>query len=88
MCAVSAVTDVYRDKWPIPTFPQQPVLPFPIQISWEDWLHYQVLKKRMEEYDAITHQPDCVKPEVAEWEHQVFTHYVVKPEPGGENAKY
>jgi hypothetical protein len=80
MCAVSAVTDYYREKWPINipgypdyTLPEPP--PFaplaPLDGRWitaAEWAEYQELKHRMEEYDAKTGQPDCIKPEVKEWE--------------------
>lgn len=81
MCAVSAVTDYYRDKWigplipstlfPDPTFyPPMPAITLKpgVTITAEQWAEYQELKRRMEEYDAKTGQPDCIKPEVAEWE--------------------
>lgn len=94
MCAVSAITDHYRDKWPL--IPLEPIdkpwhgkveivpLPFrPLElkpgvyITAEQWEEYQTLKRKMEEYDARTNQPDCVKPEVAEWE-AVIEAYLVK----------
>lgn len=82
MCAVSAVTDYYRDKWvfspgyipltlPEPTFyPPMPayVLKPGVTITAEQWEEYLELKRRMEEYDKQTNQQDCIKPEVAEWE--------------------
>lgn len=63
MCAVSMVTDFYRDKWN----------PFDIStnrivITKQQWEEYLELKRRMEEYDKRTNQPDCIKPEVADWE--------------------
>lgn len=85
MCAVSAVTDHYRDKWfgPI-TFPQTPAEPFQpfvlkpgVTITQEQYDEYQELKRRMAEYDAKTNQPDCVKPEVAEME-KVIEAYLIK----------
>lgn len=95
MCAVSAVTDYYRDKWPL--IPMEPIdkpwsggititpnpMPLPytldpgVWITAEQWKEYQELKRRMEEYDAKTNQPDCVKPEVAEWE-AVIEAYLIK----------
>lgn len=74
MCAVSAITDHYRDKWPVwqPNTIQTAPLVIPsINISLVQWQEYQALKRKMEEYDAKTGQPDCVKPEVAEWEEAV-----------------
>lgn len=79
MCAVSAVTDYYRDKWPVMPLqlpipgvyhvnPQQVVLKPGVMVTVEQWAEYQELKRRMEAYDAQTGQPDCIKPEVAEWE--------------------
>jgi hypothetical protein len=63
MCAVSAITDHFRDKWP-----QQQHF---IHITQAQWNEYQELKKKMIEYDARTGQPDCAKPEVAEWESKI-----------------
>lgn len=83
MCAVSAVTDYYREKWPIPVFPAIPVIPSTITITPEQFAEYLELKRRMEAYDAATHQPDCIKPEVAQWEQQVYTHYVQKESENG-----
>ena len=79
MCAVSAVTDYYRDKWVQPfnlSMFQPTILPLSptfvlkpnVEISTEQWAEYQELKRRMEAYDAETNQPDCIKPEVAVWE--------------------
>ena len=80
MCAASMVTDYYRDKWPVsPMYPEtpeydwskieiQPLKTTMVQITMEQWLEYLELKRRMEEYDAKTGQPECIKPEVAEWE--------------------
>ena len=76
MCATSAVTDYYREKWPIPVFPAIPAVPITITITPEQFAEYLELKRRMEEYDSKTNQPDCIKPEVAIWEEQVLTHYV------------
>jgi hypothetical protein len=59
MCAVSMITDHFRDKWPVQHY---------INITQAQWDEYQALKRKMEEYDKKTGQPDCVKPEVADWE--------------------
>lgn len=74
MCAVSAITDYYREKWPLlevkPFYGIMPkgwLDPKPITITLEQWQEYQELKKRMEEYDKATGQPDCVKPGVSAW---------------------
>jgi hypothetical protein len=87
MCASSAVTDYYRDKWfpeyvpynPDPVFPAPVTIqPFTAEmlggkwISLAEWEEYQALKKRMEEYDAKTNQPDCIKPEVEQMEEVVI----------------
>ena len=75
MCAVSAVTDYYRTKWPLPDYtniiPMIPVDVTKITITPEQWAEYLELKRRMEEYDTATGQPDCIKPEVAEWEKEI-----------------
>ncbi len=81
MCAVSAITDYYREKWPVmPTIPETPIHPWllpyyhftPLRTVTEvEWAEYQELKRRMEAYDAATGQPDCVKPEVAIWEQAI-----------------
>jgi len=66
MCAVSMITDHYRGKWPS-TFPAIEI----ISITRGQWDEYQKLKKAAEDYDKRTGQPDCVKPEVADWEKQI-----------------
>lgn len=69
MCAVSMVTDYYREvRWPVPLYPQEPFDFTKITITHEQWEEYQELKRRAEKYDQDTNQPDCVKPEVQEWE--------------------
>jgi hypothetical protein len=40
-------------------------------ITEAEWLEYQSLKRKAEEYDARTNQPDCIKPELAEWENDM-----------------
>jgi hypothetical protein len=46
--------------------------PSPLRIiSEEEWLEYLRLKKKAAEYDARTNQPDCVKPDVDEWEQDI-----------------
>jgi hypothetical protein len=65
MCAVSMITDHYRDKWPLG---DNPFTPLTKTITLQEWLEYLELKQKMAEYDARTNQPDCVKPEVADWE--------------------
>jgi hypothetical protein len=78
MCAVSAITDHYRDKWPLITM--HPIEnPHPVfiplrAISEEEWLEYQELKRKMKEYDERTGQADCEKPEVAVWEAAIQQH--------------
>lgn len=61
MCAVSMITDYYQQKWPS-------LIMSTIQITQAQWNEYQDLKKKMEEYDKQTGQPDCAKPGVADWE--------------------
>jgi hypothetical protein len=86
MCAVSMITDHYRDKWPLPDFGQIQMVPYPVpapplmdldaiqkalggkRITQAEWDEYQELKRKAEEYDKRTNQPDCAKPGVAEWE--------------------
>lgn len=63
MCAVSMVTDFYRDKWNPFDIPTDRIV-----ITRQQWEEYLELKRKMEEFDKRTNQPDCVKPEVAEWE--------------------
>lgn len=67
MCAVSMITDHYRDKWPLPTYPlvQEPVK---IIITPEMFGEYMKLKQAAEEYDKRNNQEDCAKPEIAKWE--------------------
>jgi hypothetical protein len=87
MCAASMITDHYRNKWGQPNinpWPQpinlyipqpQPQVPSVISdmmiISKKDWEEYQELKKKAQEYDKRTNQPDCVKPDVDEWEKKI-----------------
>lgn len=87
MCAVSMVTDYYKEKWPIfnpyvlPITPSQPdPLDTKVVITRKEWEHYQELKKRMEEYDARTGQPHCEKPDVEEWEKAVQEQYKIGDE--------
>lgn len=78
MCVVSAVTDHYQQKWGNPwTQPVdwlnpniQPFKPSPSFkfISEEEWQEYQRLKRAAQEIDEKTSQPDCIKPELEEWE--------------------
>lgn len=118
MCAVSFVTDHFRDKWPIP--PRSPSIPYPFEpyppitppspvgptipiqfppapapkpaptpapqidpstirftITLEQWNEYQALKKKAEEYDKRTNQPNCAKEGVAEWEEAIKA-YLIK----------
>lgn len=88
MCAVSMVTDHYRDRWPslFPINPLQPTSP-PIDriiISKEDWENYQKLKKAAEEYDKRNNEPECVKPGVEDWEKKIVEiltmHGILPPE--------
>lgn len=64
MCIVSAVSDHYRGQWPHPTVNIYIITP-------EQWAEYQKLKKMAQELDDKLKQPDCVKPEVDEWEKQM-----------------
>jgi hypothetical protein len=80
------VTDYYKEKWPSPVIPFDPWTPTPGEplipfneddpfrirlITESEWKEYQELKRRAAEYDARTNQPDCVKPDVAEWENDI-----------------
>ena len=86
MCAVSAVTDYYREKWPMPQYPYEPIGILPKDwlekkqtyiITKEQWEEYQELKRRMQAYDLATGQPHCEKPEVEVWE-EVIKQFVEK----------
>ncbi len=73
MCVVSAVTDHYQREWGNPWYiPPHPPFPgyTPSQriISEQDWQEYQRLKRAALEIDQKTSQPDCIKPDLAEWE--------------------
>lgn len=49
-----------------------PLDSIPIRIiSESEWLEYHALKRKAAEYDARTNQPDCVKPDVDEWENDI-----------------
>lgn len=59
MCVVSVVTDHYRrypNDWWDPT-------------KWDDYLD---LKRKAEEYDRITNQPDCEDPKKQRFEQEVL----------------
>jgi len=83
MCVVSMITDHYREQWPMPGMYYMPepvgyptmtkIVDFtpPITITVEQWNEYRELKRKAEEYDARTGQPDCVKPGVEEWEKMI-----------------
>jgi hypothetical protein len=52
--------------------PTPPVLePKKVEITKEEWEEYQRLKKAAEEIDQKTNQPDCIKPDLAEWEERM-----------------
>jgi hypothetical protein len=74
MCAVSMITDHYRGQWPMNP-PTQGLsifnIPAGFTITPEQWAEYQALKRKAQEYDARTNQPDCAKPDVEEWEARV-----------------
>lgn len=61
MCVVSMVTDHYRTN----------VWPTTVHVSYEQYLEYLRLKRAAEEIDRVTNQPDCIKPELKEWEEQL-----------------
>ena len=69
MCVVSMITDHYRDKWPLP-LPQSPVVP---SIPYEQfpWAEYWELKRKAEEYDRRTNQPNCEKEDIKKWESEM-----------------
>jgi hypothetical protein len=80
MCVVSAVTDHYQREWGAPWVSpinhNAPVIDFDpnkvgTYITAEQWREYQRLKKAAEEIDQKTKQPDCIKPDLAEWEAQM-----------------
>lgn len=66
MCTVSAVTDHYYKSWPSTTADWTKVT-----ISYEEWAEYQRLKQNALEIDKITKQPDCIKPELKQWEETI-----------------
>lgn len=60
---------------------EHPLTPVaPISITLQEWVEYQELKRRMEEYDAATGQPDCIKPEVDTWE-KIVQQIVIDTDP-------
>jgi hypothetical protein len=65
------ISDHYRDKWFTAPLGQG------IYISYEDWKEYQELKRKAQEYDNRFNQPDCVKPELQEWE-QKMREFLIK----------
>jgi hypothetical protein len=78
MCAVSFVSDHFMQRWPLPVFVPLPDYTAPpiqwprgVEITPEQWAEYQDLKRRAEEYDKATGQPDCVKPEAKRWEEAI-----------------
>ena len=63
MCVYSVVSDYYRDRiWPNPKDQE---------ISWDEYQKYLEVIDAAKKVDELHHQPDCVKPEVAEWERDV-----------------
>lgn len=88
MCVVSMVTDHYRERWTIPPMPEffekqplLPIFPMPITITQEQWREYQELKRKAAEYDRRYNEPDCVKPDVLEWENSIKAHFGLQDEP-------
>lgn len=75
MCTYSMIADHFREKWPICPMPQTMPLPYHwpngVTITKDQWDEYQELKRKAQEYDARTGQPDCVKPEIEDWERAV-----------------
>ena len=61
MCVVSMVTNHFHDKWPSPN-------------DWDKakWEDYVEIKRKAEEYDRLTKQPDCHKPELPDIEKQII----------------
>lgn len=81
MCVASAITDHFRDKWPLQNLPLYPtpstfpggtpapvIKPGSVIITIEQWDEYQKLKKIAMDYDKATGQPDCEKGDLATWE--------------------
>ena len=69
MCVVSAITDNLQKQWTPGWTPFQPYPhPSAVTITLEQYNEYLELKKRAEEFDRKTGQPDCIKPELAQWE--------------------
>jgi hypothetical protein len=64
------ITDHYRGKWPLPDYSKPEDISV-ITITIKEWQKYQELKRKAQEYDERTNQPDRVKPDVAEWEAKI-----------------
>lgn len=80
MCVVSAVTDFYQREWGSPWVDPgyKPPIVAPVKIiTDEQWEEYQRLKRAAEEIDKKTSQPDCIKPDLAEWE-QKMEEFLIK----------
>lgn len=45
--------------------------PTPAEWTWPTWEEYQELKRKAREYDRLTKQPDCEKPEVQDFEDRI-----------------
>lgn len=80
MCAVSMITDHYRDKW-APMWPEtSPLVPMMEPpsfryITQKEWEEYQELKRKAVAYDNETGQPNCEKPHI-DWEEFVKNYFV------------
>lgn len=59
MCIVSMVSDWQHEQWKIPKQFSEWKPTSDLKISLKDWLEYQDLKKKAEEYDKKTNQPEC-----------------------------
>jgi hypothetical protein len=70
MCAVSFVSDHYKEKWPYEKTWPTDLFPM-VKITKMQWDEYQELKRKAAQYDKDTKQPDCIKPENDEWEKRV-----------------
>ncbi len=65
MCVVSNFVDYHQNQWGTPWVdPKQ----FEESKIIVDWKSYQELRKKAEEYDKLTGQPNCVKPALTDWE--------------------
>lgn len=81
MCVASAVTDHFQKEWGTPW-----AAPTFRVITEAQWAEYQRLKKAAEEIDEKTHQPNCIKPGLEEWESRMKEYVTSKWEAAFETS--